>query len=317
MKQSMSTASNMRWITILKTAFEVLVALSTEAAFAGQKPDIDARRDLAYAHSRNPRQRLDLYLPKERGERLLPVVVYIHGGGWQAGGKGDGRQVKPYVESGQYAGVSVGYRLTDEASWPAQIHDCKAAVRWIRGNAERYGFDPDRIGVFGTSAGGHLSAMLGTTAGDGALEGRLGKYGGFSSRVTCAVDFFGPTELLTMGTWHDNPGSPESKLVGGTLQETKEVAKQASPITHVRKDAVPFLIVHGTEDTVVPYDQSASFHAVLRKAGVDSTLLKAEGAGHSEPFDTGQFSRQVRAFFDKHLRGVLADSSSMQRQSKK
>ncbi|MBI2480304.1 MAG: alpha/beta hydrolase, partial [Planctomycetia bacterium] len=265
---------------------------------------VETHRNIPYAETDNPRQQLDLYLPQQRGEKLLPVVAFIHGGGWQTGGKGNGQQVIPYVATGNYAGVSIGYRLTDEASWPAQIHDCKSAIRWIRANAEKYGLDPDRIGVFGTSAGGHLVAMLGTTGDNKALEGDLGKYQNVSSRVTCVVDFFGPTELLTMGTWHDNPGSPESKLVGGTLQETKDVARQASPITHASKDAVPFLIIHGTKDAVVPFDQSVKFHAALKAVGVDSTLLEMSDAGHGEPFHSGKFGSQMQAFFDKHLRGV-------------
>lgn len=158
--------------------------------------------------------------------------------------------------------------------------------------------------MFGTSAGGHLVAMLGTTGENEKLAGELGKHHDLSSRVMCVVDFFGPTELLTMGTWHDNPGSPESKLVGGTLQETKDVARQASPVSYVSKDAVPFLIIHGAQDKVVPFDQSVKFHAALKASGAKSTLLEMPDAGHGEPFQSGKFDGQVRAFFDKHLRGV-------------
>lgn len=269
----------------------------------------ETRLNLAYAGTDNPRQRLDLYLPTKRDRRLLPVVVFIHGGGWQVGGKGSGRQqtAVEYASTGLYAAASVGYRLTDEARWPAQIHDCKAAIRWLRANAAKQGLDPERIGVMGTSAGGHLSAMLGTTAGDDALEGTLGSHLDVSSRVTCVVDFFGPTELLTLGTWHDNPQSPESKLVGGTLQETKEVARQASPLTHVSKGDAPCLIIHGSKDTVVPFAQSVKFHAALQAAGVESALLEMPGAGHNEPYASGQFDEQVLRFFERHLRGRAAE----------
>ncbi|MEM7394675.1 MAG: alpha/beta hydrolase, partial [Verrucomicrobiota bacterium] len=123
---------------------------------------VKALRDLAYADSDNPRQKLDLYLPEKPASEKLPVIVYIHGGAWKGGNKsGGGRLLAPYVSGGRFAGVSVGYRLSGEAIWPAQIHDCKAAVRWVRGHAEEYGLDPDRIGLWGTSAGGHLVAMLG------------------------------------------------------------------------------------------------------------------------------------------------------------
>lgn len=280
-----------------------LVLLLTGVARAQEPVAVVAKRNLPYAGTDNPRQQLDLYLPAERRAERLPVVVWIHGGGWRVGGKGDGRQVKPLVESGRYAGVSIGYRLTDEASWPAQIHDCKAAIRWVRANADRYGLDPERIGVFGSSAGGHLSAMLGTTEGHPTLEGELGPHVGVSSRVRCVVDFFGPTELLTMGTWHDNPGSPESKLVGGTLQEMREVAIEASPLSHVSDRATPFLIIHGTADAVVPFEQSVKFHAALEAAGVESALHEMPEAGHGEPQLSGAFDAEMREFFDRHLQG--------------
>lgn len=290
-----------------------LLSLATPVLSQGLE-GVESLRNQPYAGTDNPRQMLDLYLPKERGEKPLPVVVYFHGGGWRVGGKGIGKQLEPFVASGQYAGVSVGYRLTDEVSWPGQIHDCKAAIRWIHANAKKYGLDANRIGVFGTSAGGHLVAMLGTTIGDKALEGTLGPHPDASSAVTCVVDFYGPTELLTMGGWHDNPGSPESKLVGGTLQETREVANQASPINHVTPDDVPFLILHGTADKVVPIAQSEKFHAALQKAGVESAFYELPGGEHDDPFKSGKFDDKVRAFFDRHLRGVKPTAAGEQPQ---
>ena len=169
--------------------------------------NIRATRDLSYADNDNPRQRLDLYLPAApTSDKPLPVVVWIHGGAWRAGDKAGGiGQLSSFVASGDYAGVSVGYRLTDEANWPAQIYDCKAAIRWIRGNAEKYHLDPNRIGVWGSSAGGHLVAMLGTSGDVESLEGELGTYADQSSRVTCVVDYFGPSELLTMGDYSQQP----------------------------------------------------------------------------------------------------------------
>lgn len=286
----------------------VAVTLASQTTF-GQH-GFETQLNIPYAATDNPRQQLDLYLPTARGEEPLPVIAFIHGGGWRVGGKGDGQQrtAVAYASTGKYAAVSIGYRLTGEASWPAQIHDCKAAIRWVRAHAEKYGLDPDRIGVTGTSAGGHLVAMLGTTGDNETLAGDLGTHNDLSGRVTCVVDFFGPTDLLTMGTWHNNPGSPESSLVGGTLQETKEVARQASPLTHVSKDDVPFLIIHGTEDKVVPFDQSKKFHAALKASGVDSTLLEMSGGGHGDPYHLGKFDQQMRAFFDKHLRDVQSAS---------
>jgi acetyl esterase/lipase len=287
----------------------------TPAARGAQVPDsMEAIRDIPYADNNNRRQALDLYLPKQPKDngKPLPVIVWIHGGAWLAGDRASGfGQLRPFVQSGDYAGVSVGYRLTNEASWPAQIHDCKAAIRWIRGNAKKYNLDPDHIGVWGSSAGGHLVAMLGTSGGVETLEGKLGSFTDQSSRVTCVVDFFGPAELLTMGDSpsnldHNAPKSPESLLVGGTLQETKEVAKEASPVTYVSKDDPPFLIVHGDKDMTVPYNQSVRLNELLKKADVDTTLVTIEGAGHGG-FASRRLNERVRAFFDKHLRGKSAD----------
>jgi acetyl esterase/lipase len=259
---------------------------------------------LPYAGTDNPRQTLDLYLPKARkDDKQLPVVVFIHGGAWQAGDKRGGyRMIASLVESGNYIGVSVGYRLTGEAIWPAQIHDCKAAIRWLRANAEKYKLDPNKIGVTGTSAGGHLVAMLGTTGDVPELEGTLGDHLNESSRVQCVVDQFGPTDLLAMGGSHNNPNSPESRLVGGAVQEMQKVAREASATTHVSPDAPPFLLIHGTNDRTVPFNQSELLHDALKKAGVESTLVPVEGGGHGG-FPPQELADRLRQFFDKHLRG--------------
>lgn len=260
--------------------------------------------DIPYAATENSRQRLDLYLPKNpKSEKPLPVVVYVHGGGWHSGDKGGGyRQVGPLVESGEYVGVSIGYRLTQEAIWPAQIHDCKAAIRWLRANAEKYNLDPDRIGLIGTSAGGHLVAMLGTSGDVKSLEGNLGAHQEVSSRVDCVVDFFGASDLTALGSRHDGPDSPPAKLIGGEIKENKDKALNASPITYVSEDDPPFLMIHGTDDPLVPYSQSELLDAALKKVKVESLLIPVVGGGHgvsgsTEPQDS------MKAFFDKHLLG--------------
>lgn len=265
---------------------------------------VEVHQDIAYANTDNPRQRLDLYLPKNRqGDKPLPIVAFIHGGGWQNGDKRGGyRQIASLVESGEYAGVSIGYRLSGEAIWPAQIHDCKAAIRWIRANAKKYNLDPEKIGVTGTSAGGHLVAMLGTSGGVSELEGTLGPHKDVSSNVTCVVDQFGPTELLAMGGWHNNADSPESRLVGGTIQEKKDAARNASPITYVTKDDPPILLLHGTDDPAVPYDQSKRLHVALEKAEAESLLVPVTGGGHGN-FGNPEVQERMKQFFDKHLLG--------------
>jgi len=193
-----------------------------------QSDSIKVTPDIPYADTANAAQRLDLYLPAKRAsDKPLPVIVFIHGGAWQAGNKADGRaSVQRFVSSGQYAGASVEYRLSQQAKWPAQIEDCKAAIRWLRAYAKENGLDPERIGVWGTSAGGHLVAMLGVSGGVKELEGTLGKHLDQSSRVTCVADYFGPTNLLTMGDFpskmaHNAADSPESRLIGGALQDNK------------------------------------------------------------------------------------------------
>jgi len=124
-----------------------------------------------------------------------------------------------------------------------------------------------------------------------------------SSRVACVVDQFGPTDLLAMGGWHDNANSPESNLVGGTIQENKAAARNASPTSYVSKDDPPFLFIHGTDDPTVPFSQSELLHAALQKAGVDSILIPVEGGGHGN-FRTNEVALRMQQFFDKHLRGA-------------
>jgi acetyl esterase/lipase len=243
-----------------------------------------------------------LYLPKSRAsDKPLPVVVFIHGGGWQNGDKRGGfGTVGALVATGEYAGVSVGYRLSGEAIWPAQIHDCKAAIRWLKGNAKKYNLDPERIGVTGNSAGGHLVAMLGTSADVSALEGTLGEYTSLGSRVACVVDQYGPTELLAMGGRHNDPGSPESKLIGGPIQERQEATRNASPTTYVSKDDAPFMFIHGTQDPAVPFSQSELLQAALKKVGVEALLVPVTDGGHGN-FGTPEVAARLKAFFDRHL----------------
>jgi len=275
---------------------------------AGEK--ITLQRDLDYSGDDNPRQKLDLLLPKARSsEKPLPVVVFIHGGAWRAGDKRSGiGRLRPLVESGDYAGVTVGYRLSAEAKWPAQIHDCKAAIRWIRAHAKEHNLDPENIGVWGTSAGGHLVAMLGVSGDVEALEGKVGKHLDQDSRVDCVINFFGPAELLTMNDHdstmdHNAPDSPESILIDGPIQENKDKARAASPTTYVTKDDAPILNVHGTSDKLVPYPQSVDFNTKLNATGVSSTLITIKGGGHGNFGEaTSKVEELVSKFLEKHLK---------------
>lgn len=263
--------------------------------------------DLPYTASDNSRQRLDLLLPRtDPGAASRPLVVFVHGGGWRNGDKNSGRaRVARFVTSGKYVGATIGYRLSSEATWPAQVHDCKAAIRWLRANADKYGIDNERIAVMGTSAGGHLVAMLGVSQRVRGLEGTIGPHLDQSSQVACVVDQYGPTELLTMDDYpgrmtHNDAGSPESLLVGGPIQQNKATSRNASPLTHVSRDDVPILIVHGTDDPLVPFNQSERFLKALVKAGVQANMIQMTDGGHGG-FNSRELEARIDTFLAIHL----------------
>jgi acetyl esterase/lipase len=265
--------------------------------------------DISYADSDNPRQQLDLYLPLNiRSDKPLPLIVFIHGGGWQKGSKAGGRELlSRFIQTGNYAAASIGYRLTDEARWPAQLHDCKAAIRWLKAHAQEYYIDPAKIGVWGTSAGGHLAALLGTTGDVKELEGALGKHLDQDSRVACVVNYFGPANFLTLVT---QPSSidrgvdaqyPEALLLGGPVQKQEALAKEASPVTHVSAGDAPFFTAHGTLDPLVPFAQAQELHSALQRAGVPSILQEISNGVHG--FKSVDLDQRVTRYFDRHLRG--------------
>jgi acetyl esterase/lipase len=201
--------------------------------------------------------------------------------------------------------ASIEYRLSGEAIWPAQIEDCKCAIRFLRSHSEQYGLDPHRIGVWGSSAGGHLVAMLGTTGRVSELEG-TGGWPGVSSAVQAVCDWYGPTDFLRMDAAgsemvHDAPDSPESELVGGAIQLHPERVARANPISYVAGDEPPFLIVHGTRDPLVPYNQSELLFSAL--AGrTDVTFITVEGAGHGGlAFETAEVMAHTQSFLVSRL----------------
>jgi acetyl esterase/lipase len=267
-------------------------------------PDgVRAELDVPYAGTTNPRQRLDLYLPKKpAGEGPVPLVVFIHGGGWRAGSKAAGAVLMPLVLSGEYALASVAYRFTDEAIWPAQIHDCKAAIRWLRANAATYGIDPDRIGVAGSSAGGHLVCLLGTTGGVAELDGTLGEHVDEDTRVTCVVNQFGPTDFVEIEETNAMAKDLVAKLLGGKPEDVPAVARTASPVTHVTMDDAPVICIHGTADALVPYSQSTKLDRACEKAGVECLVLTIPGGGHGG-FANPEIIVRTKQFIDKHLLG--------------
>ncbi len=269
---------------------------------APERPGMRTLRDLAYVQDGHERQKLDLYLPRQERAEPMPLIVWVHGGAWQAGSK-EGCPAIRFVRRG-YAVASVNYRLSQHAIFPAQIQDCKAAIRWLRAHAGEYGIDPAQFGVWGASAGGHLVALLGT-AGD-VEPFDVGPRLDISSRVQAVCDFFGPTDFTKMSSFwttmdHDSANSPESRLIGGAIQENKELVQRANPITYVTKDDPPLLIVHGDKDPLVPHNQSELLYDALKKAGIETTFYTVRGGGHGG-FKDRQVDVLVAEFFAKHLK---------------
>jgi len=260
-----------------------------------------ALRNLEYARVGEKSLLLDLYLP-EKPDGPLPVVVWIHGGGWRGGDKEPCRAV--WLAPRGYAVASVNYRLSQEAIFPAQIQDCKAAIRWLRAHAAAYRLDAGHIGVWGDSAGGHLCALLGASGDVKELEGAQGNLQQ-SSRVQAVCDFYGPMDLLRFPLPPDpkklNAYAMAFQFLGGPPEENLERAAQASPITYVTADDPPFLIVHGDRDELVPIQQSELLLEALKKAGVEAELHVVKGAGHGFPYDAA-ITRLVGEFFDRHLK---------------
>jgi acetyl esterase/lipase len=264
-------------------------------------PGVTAYRDVPYVSSGHPRQQLDLYLPKSGS--ALPLIVMIHGGGWQGGDKAE-MPVRPALADG-FAVASINYRLSQDAKFPAQIEDCKAALRWLRRNAARFNIDPDRVGVWGTSAGGHLAALLGTTGATRIFD--VGENLDESSAVQAVADWFGPTDFLQMdahrlpqGMVHDAPRSPESSLIGGPIQQNRQAVQRANPIAYITPQAPPFLIAHGDADPLVPHHQSELLEAALRGAGIPVRLYTVKGGGHG--FRDARADELRRQFFVEHLK---------------
>jgi acetyl esterase/lipase len=242
------------------------------------------------------RQKLDLYVP-ESGEDPLPLIVWIHGGAWRQGSK-EYCPPLPWVEKG-YVIASINYRLCQHAQFPAQIEDCKSAVRWLRAHAQMYKIDPERIVAWGDSAGGHLASLLGT-AGD--IPDWEQGYPIGSSRVQVVIDWYGRADLACVSTDPAYADSPIAMLLGGSGPEVKDQAEDASPIHYVSKNDPAFLIMHGDKDGVVPVEQSMAFTSALKEAGVKVKLVILRGAGHGgEEFLAPEQIRAIDTFLQEQL----------------
>ncbi len=273
------------------------------------EPDgVSAHRDLAYVEGGHERQVLDLFVP-EKGDGPFPLLIWVHGGGWQNGSKDGCPPLRNGYASRGYAVASLNYRLSGHAVFPAQIEDCKAAIRWLRAHAAKYRLDPERFGVWGSSAGGHLVALLGTSG--GVKEFDAGPNPGVSSRVQAVCDYYGPTDFEVFVSTpgyerHAADESPEAKLLGGAVKDNPQKARRANPITYVTPDDPPFLIVHGDKDGTVPINQSQLLFEALKKAGADVHFHTIRGAGHGQGFGGPEIEPMVAAFFERHLRPTAA-----------
>lgn len=258
-------------------------------------------RDLEYAKPDGKPVKLDLFLPR-KSEKAAPVVIWIHGGGWMAGSKAM-CPARGWVKDG-FAVASVEYRFTDRAVFPAQINDCKAAVRYLRAHAKEYNLDPDRFGAWGASAGGHLVALLGTSCGSVECEGAALGCAEQSSAVQCVCDWFGPTDFTEYKAESADVAPMLMKLFGGKMSEKQDLVKLASPALHVKKEGAkypPFLIVQGDKDPLVPHEQSRELAAKLKEAGGSAELVIVEGEGHGFGTHTAREMNRVREFFVKQL----------------
>jgi acetyl esterase/lipase len=266
--------------------------------------------DVAYA-SADGEQKINLKIPDGVGP--FPLVIYLHGGGWRQGSYADSSELEAVASRG-FVYASVGYRLSGKAVAPAQINDVKAAVRFLKAQAAKYKIDPARVSVSGSSAGGHLAALVGTSADVKELEDTAQGHASQSSRVQVVVDFFGPTDFTLMdaqekaqgcsgGQPHNSPDSPESKLLGCAVQSCSTLAQRQNPLTYVTADDPPFYLVHGSADCTVPWAQSEMLHVALKSAGIASTFEKIAKAGHGPGIYNMATMNRVYGFLEHHLKG--------------
>jgi acetyl esterase/lipase len=267
-------------------------------------------KDIEYGRAGDIPLLLDIYIPEEPIISPMPAVIFMHGGGWRVGNKG--ATLVNFLASRGFFGVSIDYRLSGVALFPAAVEDCKCAVRWLRANAAEYNVDPDHIGVWGRSAGAHLAMMLGCADETAGLEGN-GGWEGVSSRVQAICSYCGPSDFVT---WSEgtNTGNTtaEFQFLGSTIEKIPDTYRLASPVTHVTTDDPPLLLVHGKLDQQVSFTQSEIMLQAYRQAGLETTLIEVDGAGHllrqatDSPLSPSlEEIRQIYLdFFVKHLVSV-------------
>ncbi len=248
--------------------------------------------------------KLDLYLPDSAGS--APLLVFVHGGGWEAGSKA-GMPLGGLVERG-FAVASLDFRPASKAPFPGQVHEIKAAVRFLRAAAKQYGYDANRIGIIGVSSGGHLAAMVGTTNGDPELEGSLGDHMGESSAVQAIVSYFGAANLTTIlaqstpfGLGVREPAL--TRLLGSLPKDNEPAARKASPVFYVDARDPPLLMLHGDQDPQMPINQSHELEGSYERQGAAAELIVVHGAAHGgDAFYTPENLDEVAEFLDDQLR---------------
>ena len=274
-----------------------LLTVSAYGASTKVPEGVKVLRDLEYAQVKGVSLKLDLYRPSAMPAAPMPLVIWVHGGGWSNGSKTNCPAA--WLATKGYAVASLDFRLLPEHPWPAQIEDPIAALRWLRQESGKYSIDPERSAAMGGSSGGHVVALWGTLS----LPAE--------DKVKAVVDLYGPTDLLTMPpnvlsekrTRADLAKANGALLLGGIVMDQPDKAKAVSALHQVSKDDVPFLILHGTADPGVPVDQSERLHAALKAAGVESTLKLLPGAGHGgKEFDSPESRALIQGFLDKHLK---------------
>lgn len=236
--------------------------------------DVEITRDVVYKTVDDQKLMMDIYVPASAKNAAAPTVVYVHGGGWQAGSRnnsfGGRRDCVPLMSAG-FVVISIDYRLAPKDRFPAQIEDVKAAIRFIRANAQRFHVDPARIGAMGESAGGHLVALLGVAGPDAGFD--VGESLDQSSAVQAVVDIYGVHDLVKL---------KEHKATREIVQRVfdDELLKAGSPVTYISRDAPPFLVIHGDKDTIAPVAQSDLFVEALKKAGAPVEYIRVKNAQH-------------------------------------
>ena len=294
--------------TVLSAA-AALAACTAWSAVAAQ--DVHKLADLQYAEAGGQPLKLDLYQPSEAH---APLLVWLHGGRWEVGSK-ERMPLGGLVERG-YAIASLDFRPASRARFPGQVHDIKAALRFVRARAPEYGYDATRIGILGESSGGHLAALVGTTNGHAELEGSLGEHLGVSSEVHAIVSYFGASDLLTILAQSTPYGlgirEPALKtLLGALPTENEALARLASPVFQVDMRDPPLLLLHGDQDPQMPINQSHELEGAYERAGLDAKLIVVHGAGHGGgAFFDAERTKLVAAFLDEHLRRNLASDAT-------